>query len=267
MNQGYLIFTQKTKNFFPHLRIRERKQGSFNTFLAWLQKNLFYGDDMQHAIGTVAVIPGIEPVPHAEPVPPDVLSLQLWKNGNMRGYNQIVERYQKPLFHFIYRIVRDMDESKDILQETFVRMYKYKERFDEEKSLKSWLYQTANNLCIDFFRKHKPGRVNFYDQQDSLFSTLVESSGLEREKQPDEIAQDNRLYEIILKAIEQLPKKQKMVMTLRSCKNLSLKEIAEVMGCTQQTVGTTLFAARKKLIQLLSPVLEELYGCSAEELL
>ncbi|MDX9753579.1 MAG: sigma-70 family RNA polymerase sigma factor [bacterium] len=224
------------------------------------------GDVMQPAMGITAALPEVEPVP-TEPLHPDVLSLQLWKNGNMRGYNQIVERYQKPLFHFIYRMVRDMEESKDILQETFVRMYKYKERFEEEKSLKSWLYQTANNLCIDYYRKHKPGRVNFFDQQDSTFSALVESSGIERERQPDEVAQDRHLQELVLQAIEQLPKKQKMVMTLRSCKNLSLKEIADVMGCTQQTVGTTLFAARKKLIQLLSPVLQDLYGCSADQLL
>lgn len=221
---------------------------------------------MQHASGATAAIPNIPSLAEHETANPDAVSLQLWKSGNMRGYNQIVERYQKPLFSFIYRTVRDMDESKDILQETFVRMFKYKEKFREDKNLKSWLFQTAHNLCIDHFRKNKPGRVNVYDHQDTAFSALVESSTLERDSRPDEIAQENKLQELILQAIDQLPKKQKMVMTLRSCKNLSMKEIAEVMECTERTVGTTLFAARKKLIDTLTPVLKEYYGCSAEDL-
>jgi DNA-directed RNA polymerase specialized sigma24 family protein len=58
-----------------------------------------------------------------------------------------------------------------------------------------------------------------------------------------------------------------MMMTLRSCKNLSMKEIADVMGCSQQTVGTTLFAARKKMIEQLSPILQDFYGCSLKDLL
>jgi len=222
---------------------------------------------MQHAAGVTAAVPGLSALPGDEIENPDGISLQLWKSGNMRGYNQIMERYQKPLFLFIYRTVRDMDESKDLLQETFVRMFKNRDTLREDRPVKSWLYQTASNLCIDYFRKHKPGRVSCYDHQDTAFSAIVEVSHHETGPGPDEIAQENALQETILKAIDQLPKKQKMVMTLRSCKNLTMKEIAEVMGCSQQTVGTTLFAARKKLVEILKPVLQDYYGCSAEEVL
>ena len=269
MSGFYLNFLMKNKNLSPCFRINGIKRDFRNLFLEWMNgfQEILLGDSMRHTAATTAAIPGFSGIPETETGNPDLISLQIWKNGNMRGYNQIVERYQRPLFHFIYRTLRNVEESKDILQETFVRMYKYKENFKEDKSLKSWLYQTASNLCIDFFRKHKPGRVNFYNQQDPAFCALVESAGQENSQQPDEAAQEKNMQEVILKAIDELPKKQKLAMVLRSCKNLSTKEIAEVMECTEQTVGTTLFAARKKLVELLSPILQEIYGCSAGELL
>ena len=264
----YLIFLDKNKNFVPGFRIDGIKRDFGNLFQEFMNgfREIIPGDSMRPTAATTAAIPGYSSIPETEVENPDLISLQLWKNGNMRGYNQIVERYQKPLFSFIYRTVRSVEESKDILQETFVRMFKYKDNFKEDKSLKSWLYQTASNLCIDFFRKYKPGRVNSFDHQDPAFCSLVESSGQGSGKQPDEVAQEKKMQEIILKAIDELPKKQKMAMVLRSCKNLSIKEIAEVMECTEQTVGTTLFAARKKLVEMLSPILKDNYGCSVMEL-
>ncbi len=194
----------------------------------------------------------------------DAQSLRLWKNGGQRGYNELVERYQKPLFHFIYRMVRDRDEAKDLLQETFVRLYRSLSSLREDKSLKSWLFRTANNLCIDHFRKHKPGRVTAFDYQAPESLALIESaSTAERtDVRPDEAAMQSAQQEKIMEAIQALPQNQRMVMALRSCDGLSMKEIADVMECSEQTVGTTLFAARKKLMKRLQPVLQEVYGAA-----
>ncbi len=191
---------------------------------------------------------------------PDVLSLRLWKSGNMRGYNELIQRYERPLICFILRIVRDPDESKDVLQETFVRLYRSLPKLREDKSLKAWLFQTANNLSIDWLRKRKPDRLMAVDHQDFSFQLMVESSDKEKPARPDESYQDEWMHQKILEAIEQLPKKQRMVMTLRSCQGLSLKEIAEILGSNEKTVGTTLFAARKKLMKQLKPALKDMYG-------
>ena len=101
------------------------------------------------------------------------------------------------------------------------------------------------------------------DHQDSGFEAVIESSGSSRSQQPDAFMQDQDLKQRIIDAIDQLPKKQRMIMTLRGCRELSLKEIADVMDCNEKTVGTTLFAARKRLLSILRPVLEEIYGSAA----
>ncbi|MBN2326631.1 MAG: sigma-70 family RNA polymerase sigma factor [Candidatus Omnitrophica bacterium] len=191
---------------------------------------------------------------------PDVISLRAWKNGDIRGYNNLVKRYERRLLIFIHRMIRDEDDAKDLLQETFVRLYRSLDKLREDKSLKSWLYRTANNVSIDWLRKHKPGRVTAMDQQDSTFQFLAESSDADGPRRPDDQMRDNWIQEKILEAIDYLPGQQKMAMTLRSVKGLSLREIAELMNSTEQTVGTTLFAARKKLIKILQPVLREECG-------
>lgn len=206
-----------------------------------------------------AAIEAQEPVSDREI---DAQALRLWKNGSQRGYNELVERYQKPLFHFIYRMVRDRDEAKDLLQETFVRLHRSLASLREDKSLKSWLFRTANNLCIDHFRKHKPGRVTAFDHQAPETLAVIEAASIDERTtlRPDEAAIQSAQQEKIMQAIQTLPKNQRMVMTLRSCEGLSMKEISEVMECSEQTVGTTLFAARKKLNKQLQPVFQEVYG-------
>lgn len=189
----------------------------------------------------------------------DAALLRLWKSGEIRGYNDLVKRFERPLLVFIFRMIRDEDYAKDVLQETFMRLYRSRDKLQEDKSLKSWLYMTANNLSIDWLRKHKPGRVSSMDHQDSTFQALADSSSMERPQRPDDQFQDRWVQEKILAAIDQLPSQQRMAMTMRSMKGLSLKEIAEAMNSTEQTVGTTLFAARKKLIKMLQPILED--GC------
>ena len=196
----------------------------------------------------------------------DEQSLRLWKRGNLRGYNELVERYKRPIFCFIYHQIRDADEAKDILQETFIRMYRHKDRLREDKNLKAWLYQTASRLCIDLYRKKKPDRVFPMDSQDPAFTQLCDQSNHRQVgPQPDRLVEEHQAQQKILEAINRLPKKQRMIMSLRSCEGLSLSEIAETMECSEKTVGTTLFAARKKLVKWLKPLYEELWGSFQSE--
>lgn len=190
----------------------------------------------------------------------DTTLLRLWKKGDIRGYNDLVKRYERPLLIFIYRMIRDQDDAKDVLQETFMRLYRSLDKLREDKSLKSWLYMTANNLSIDWLRKHKPGRVAVMDHQDSAFQALADSSGADNPQQPDRQMRETWMQEKILEAIDQLPSQQRMAMTLRSVKGLSLREIAETMNSTEQTIGTTLFAARKRLLKILQPILQDECG-------
>lgn len=216
---------------------------------------------MESAIAETRATTMTEPDNRDETARADALSLRVWKAGNPRGYNQLVERHQKPLFRFILRHTRDADEAKDVLQETLMRLYRSKDQLREDKNLRSWLFQTANRLCIDWYRKRKPDRVLSVDHQDPATRPLFEAFAPEGET-PGGRFEETRLFGLIRDAIDQLPGRQRAIMLLRSCEDLSLGEIAERMDCSERTVGTTLFAARKKLMKLLKPLHDELCGSS-----
>jgi len=78
----------------------------------------------------------INPAPLEGEPSPDALSLRLWQQGDTRGYNELVKRYERPLFAFILRIVRDTFEAQDLLQESFIRLYRNQEKLREDKNLK-----------------------------------------------------------------------------------------------------------------------------------
>lgn len=81
-----------------------------------------------------------------------MLALQ---DGQDKALNTLMDRYKKPLFHFITRYTADEDAAYDILQETFFKAYTRAETFNPEYKFKTWLYTIALNLCRDFSRKKK----------------------------------------------------------------------------------------------------------------
>ncbi len=189
--------------------------------------------------------------------PPDQLLLKRWRSGDDGGFHALMSKYERPMFRVIWKIVRNEDDVRDILQETFLRLWRNLDKIREDVPLHPWLFRAATNLAIDHLRKHKPGRVvSMVDQN---------SEGVEMTMEPEDQGADPRISarirEIekhVRQAIDELPKRQRKAMALRGLDDLSLKEIADILECEERTVGTTLFAARKKLMHRLRPLLEEL---------
>ncbi len=194
-----------------------------------------------------------------ETVSQDVADLKRWKNGDVAGFNCLMSRYERRLFRLVWKIVRNDEDTQDILQETFMRLHRSMDRLREDVSLQPWLFRTASNLAIDHLRKTKPGRTVSLEAK-------REETGLEPETTLTDDAPDDphrqvlrqQLEEKLVTAMNQLPKRQRMAMTLRCLRELTMKEIAEILECKERTVGTTLFAARKKLMRDLEPLLADL---------
>ncbi len=189
----------------------------------------------------------------------DVADLKRWKDGDMAGFNCLMSRYQRRLYRLVWKIVRNDEDTQDVLQETFIRLHRSIDKLREDVSLQPWLFRTASNLAIDHLRKAKPGRTVSLESKQ-------EDTGLEPETNlADETPDDphrrilhKQLEDKVVAAMNQLPKRQRMAMSLRCLRELSMKEIAEVLECKERTVGTTLFAARKKLMRDLEPLLADL---------
>jgi RNA polymerase sigma-70 factor, ECF subfamily len=166
--------------------------------------------------------------------------------GDQQAFAEIVGLYQDKLYHMAYRMLSSRQEAEDVVQDTFLRVYKNLDRYDDTMKFSTWIYRIATNLCIDRLRKRKPSY--------SLDAETTEHEGLDGYSM---IPSDNRTPEsetllsemqaTVHKAIDNLPAKYKSVMVLRYLQDLSLQEIGDVLDMPVTTVKTRVHRGREFL--------------------
>jgi RNA polymerase sigma-70 factor (ECF subfamily) len=178
----------------------------------------------------------------------DSVLISLYQQGKEEALSEIIRRYEKELFSFIFFKVNDEDLANDIFQDTFIKVIlTLKEgNYNEEGKFIVWTKRIAYNLIIDYFRaKTKNPKISesTFDNEDfSIFDLLREpSENIEDELVSLQINQD------LLKLLNFLPENQKEVIKLRFFDGLSFKEIADH---TESSINTTLGRVRYALINL-----------------
>ncbi len=173
----------------------------------------------------------------------DWVLVKSFKDGDQKAFNQLVLKYKRDVFKLILKMIRNVEDAKDLSQEVFVKVYRNMKGFKGESSFKTWLLRIAINSCINFNRKKKLSSfISFFDMAKPLAAGNSPSKEMEKEKLQKDIDQ----------AILRLPEKQKQVFVLRHYQNLSHSQIAEVTGKTEGGVKSNYFQAVKKLKKYLS---------------
>ena len=160
--------------------------------------------------------------------------------------DELIERKSNALVKLAYRILGDLEESKDIVQVTFLRLWEHRDRFDERWSPNTWIYRIATNLAIDHLRSRKsrqrqtePVRLHLQDSFDK--QARMDRANLHH----------GEVMGIFHELAEGLTEKQRSVFLLRELEGLPSKQVAEIVGCRESTVRNHLFNARKYLRQEL----------------
>ncbi len=179
-----------------------------------------------------------------------------FKNGRERAFNELMRRYNGRIINYVYRIVGDRDRAEDLLQDTFVRVYRNIDRFDVERKFSTWLYTIATNLAKNELRNK--GRSPLLYFQDFFFrksdQTMFEA--VDGQVGPDDLVYHRELEKIVSQAIEKLPQRHKLVFTLREREDKSYEEISEILDCNIGTVKSRLNRARAKFAQIIEPMLK-----------
>ncbi len=158
------------------------------------------------------------------------------REGDDDAYAILVSRYERRAYWVAYKLVGNPEDSRDIAQEAFIRVFRSIERFDIKRNFYTWLYQIVVNLCIDHLRWASGHRTRPIDD--------VGDVGGQAER-PWERLEQAELRGRIFQVLEDLPPKDKLVIVLRDLEGLSAKEIAEVTGSTHATVRWRLHRARQ----------------------
>lgn len=177
--------------------------------------------------------------------------------GRERAFRELVERYERPIFSLVYRMVRDRTLAEDLSQEAFVRAYSALDSYDPAYKFSSWIFKIANNLTIDHLRKKKLDTVSLHGSPHARTEEEAERTAvvLEAESEnPEEYAEARELGGRIEEAIAALRPEYRTVILLRHVEGYSYGEIAEITELPLGTVKTYLHRARNELRELLSEV-------------
>ena len=167
--------------------------------------------------------------------------------GIAAAFEEIIKRYKERLLKSAYMILKNTEDSFDIVQETFIKSHKKLNQFRGDASLYTWLYSIMRHCALDFIRAKDTLIVN--NLEENYLTNVIEDKDCSAEK----TALHNELHDVIMQAIEQLPQKQKEVIILREIDDLSYKEIADILGCSEGTIMSRLYYAREALRITLEP--------------
>ncbi len=159
-----------------------------------------------------------------------------------RAFRVLVERHQHGLYSYALRFCRVKEEAEDVVQETFLRLFRNRHGFDTSGSVKAFLYKVCRNLLIDAARKKRPTPLD--DSREEALKMDPSPSAL------DSLSRKEGRHSLSL-ALDTLPENQRTAMVLRHTQELSYAEISEVMGLTLSAVESLLVRARRSLRQRL----------------
>jgi len=162
--------------------------------------------------------------------------IDLARRGDRDAITRLVMRYEREIFYFIYRMTRDVEDAKDLTQEVFIKVFRKLGGFRGNSSLRTWLYRIATNHTLNFLnRSPRTGT------QTSLSALSDPSPSV------PETMERNERRDLVIRAVHELPRRQKAIVILRAYEGLAYREIAEVLGCS---VGNCKAAYHNAVIKL-----------------
>ena len=168
--------------------------------------------------------------------------------GDDPAFTAIMRKYKSPLYRFACRHMGDEDDAEDIVQNTFIAIYKNLSKFDPKYKFSTWAFQIAMNKCRDLGRKRKTR--SFIHRITPLIENKIAS--IETQENLENIIDNKHRLEVVNTAIAQLPENLKSPLILCVIENMSHKQAAEILKISPKAVETRIYRARTKLVSVVS---------------
>lgn len=174
---------------------------------------------------------------------PDATLLAAARAGDRHAVDELLARYERPIYRFGLRMCGDEESAREVLQETMLAAFRHLPTFRGEASLSTWLYQVARSFCIKQRRGQRPGQP-------------LEDDMADRAPGPDVAAHAHRIGIALAAAIGELPAEQREALILRDVEGLSANEAADVVGVEVGALKSRLHRARLALRHRLAGLVE-----------
>jgi len=190
---------------------------------------------------------------------PDEVLANSAKDGNEKSFEELFNRYKKPIFNFIYRLIGNKETAQEVTQEVFIKVYNNLRIFDPNKKFSTWIYIIARNLAKNALRDKRyfrdvslDAKVDAEDDRLRLKDVLADTGS-----KPDEMAEDAELAEEAQKVLDSMPLKYKEVVTLCCIQGLPYKEVSSILGCSIGSISMRLKEAKLFFMRKLGIEIDE----------
>ncbi len=177
--------------------------------------------------------------------------------GEERALAELVRRYQKDVFRFTLHYVRNVEQAKELSQETFLRVFTARDRFDVDRKFKPWLLCIARNLCLNDLKRKRAVPMESLE----TYASASRDSGGELHQAasdgPIEILMAEERREGLMAALGQLPEDAREIVMMRYFQKMQARDIAEVMNSTEGAIRTRLHRILKQMRDLVEPVRDD----------
>ena len=180
----------------------------------------------------------------------------LAKDGDLRAFEQLVEKYKQPVISLMFRMLRDLSEAEDLAQIVFVRVHQSASRYEVSAKFSTWIFTIARHVCLNEIRRRS--RHPSESIQSSLPDTDEPAARQFEDHKtftPPEAVLHRELESKIQEALDQLPEKQRLAILLCRQDELSYEDIACVLGLSLAATKSLIHRARETLKLKLKPYL------------
>jgi RNA polymerase sigma-70 factor (ECF subfamily) len=158
--------------------------------------------------------------------------------GDTDSFNQLIVRWERPIYALAYRVIGREEDARDVCQETFLRAFRALPGFKGQAKFSSWLYRIALNLCRDWIRRQRRAPVMQAPEGVELVDLASERGPVES---IEDLVSRRVLSEVVAEAMALLPEEQRTAIILKEYHGMTFQEIADLQGCPLSTVKTRLY--------------------------
>jgi len=178
------------------------------------------------------------------------------QKGDTQAFELLIKKYQRRIFHLIYRITQDPAVVESLAQDVFLKAYRSISSFRGSSRFYTWLYRIAVNTSLSYLKKESvaENREKRVDYDLDTSNLIVDSMKIE---DPEELLMRKEFFRHLLGSLRRLPEDLRTAVVLREFSGLNYEEIAEVMEIPLGTVRSRIFRARSRLREMLEPYVYE----------
>jgi RNA polymerase sigma-70 factor, ECF subfamily len=181
------------------------------------------------------------------------------KRGERGAFDDLINRYERKVYNFAYRLCGNYDEANDVASETFVRVYNALHNFRGDSSFITWLFRIVTNVYLDEKKRQRARPYQSLEEIIELEETSVYRQIEDPDPTPDVHVEMRERTDMLQAAIDTLPDYQRMMIVMYHTENKSYEEIAEILDLPIGTVKSRLNRARLSLREKLEPLREHFH--------